>query len=116
MFGDALAGGGNVVRFGLPDEYRPGVDQGVVDSSEEAPDAISLAVHGTYGSSIVAFRAGTIFLTMVMDRISSASDGAPWALWSQALGSAAGLHKTPGRGVQPAVNVRPARAPHKSRR
>jgi hypothetical protein len=83
VYEDALAGVADLVRFGLPPEYRGAVDQvGELLPTGAHPCRISLAAHGEAGSSVVAFRAGTIFLTTIMGRASSLSEDELWAAWT----------------------------------
>lgn len=85
LFDTSLAGSGDVVRFGLPVEYRRAVEQGAAITPDGVACEVSIAGHGEIGSSIVAFRAGTIFLRAIMDRVASLSDEDLSARWTDAL-------------------------------
>lgn len=89
LFENALEGVADIVQFGLPAEYRRAIDQVVGNAPDDAPRCtISLAAYGDAGSSIVAFRAGTIFLTTILDRATSLTDDELWTLWHASRHSA----------------------------
>jgi len=106
VFEDALAGAADVVRLGLLDEYRGAVDEVLANPTDDArPMTISLAAHGEAGSSIVAFRAGTIFLTTIFERVASLDDAELWARWRAALRQAGAFSTR--KAEDAAADVRP---------
>ncbi len=80
MFNDALAGTSDVVQLCLSGEYRGAVNSVLANPTDDArPMKSSLAAHGEAGSSIVAFRPGTIFFTTIFERVAALDDTELWA-------------------------------------
>jgi hypothetical protein len=84
-FNEALVGPADDVLFGLPAEYRGAVDDVLGSYRHLAP---SLAAHGRAGSSVVAFRAMSIFLRDFTDVLWSSKDDAIWQAWRIAFDAA----------------------------
>ncbi len=84
-FNAALIGRADEVLFGLPVEYRGVVDDVLATRRDLSP---SLAAHGRAGSSVVAFRAMTIFVRDFTDEMWSSIDDVLWQAWRLAFDAA----------------------------
>ncbi|MCP3976541.1 MAG: hypothetical protein GY720_18795 [bacterium] len=85
VFNAALIGRADDVLFGLPVEYREAVGDVLAIRRNLSP---SLAAHGRAGSSVVAFRAMTIFVRDLTDELWSSNDDALWQTWRLAFDAA----------------------------
>lgn len=86
LFDDSLAGSGDVVRFGLPAEYREVV--GRVADRDGRPLAILIAAQGECGSSLVACSPAASFLVALANGAGRLRDDELWTTWQQASESA----------------------------
>lgn len=78
-FDGSLAGRADVVEFGLPDEYRDAVSETLAALGEKA--AVTIAAHGRFGSSVMAFRLVAAFLASLMTT-PDLEDAELWEIWA----------------------------------
>ena len=90
-FDDALAGRADQVRFGLPDEYRASTME-AIRIAAPAGFRITVAAHGTVGSSIVAFRTTALLLGRLAAYDESVVDEAVWRQFSECMAEAGSWH------------------------